>query len=113
MQTYTVKYTGQKVLNASLSEDSHELDEVSVSAKRVERNQMGLTPREELGAVQRMSMEGLETAPVTSVAEALQGALSNVDIVTGADPGSNSTIRIRGTQTLNAVSYTHLRAHET
>ena len=101
MQTYTVKYTGQKVLNASLSEDSHELDEVSVSAKRVERNQMGLTPREELGAVQRMSMEGLETAPVTSVAEALQGALSNVDIVTGADPGSNSTIRIRGTQTLN------------
>ena len=62
---------------------------------------MGLTPREELGAVQRMSMEGLETAPVTSVAEALQGALSNVDIVTGADPGSNSTIRIRGTQALN------------
>ena len=101
MQSYTVKYTGQKVLNASLSEDSHELDEVSVSAKRVERNQMGLTPREELGAVQRMSMEGLETAPVTSVAEALQGALSNVDIVTGADPGSNSTIRIRGTQSLN------------
>ena len=73
MQTYTVKYTGQKVLNASLTEESRTLDEVSVSAQRVQRNQMGLTPREELGAVQRMSMEGLETAPVTSVAEALQG----------------------------------------
>ncbi|MBQ8424259.1 MAG: SusC/RagA family TonB-linked outer membrane protein [Coprobacter sp.] len=101
-KTEIVKYTGQKVINISLSEDSHELEAVEVSAKRVEKNAMGLTPREELGAVQRMSMEGLETAPVTSVAEALQGALSNVDIVTGADPGSNSTIRIRGTQSLNA-----------
>ena len=104
MQSQDVKYTGQKILNIALVEESHELETVEVSAKRAEQNQMGLTPREELGAVQRMSMEGLETAPVTSVAEALQGALSNVDIITGADPGSNSTIRIRGTQSLNASS---------
>ena len=104
MQSQEVKYTGQKSLKIALEEESHELETVEISAKRAEQNQMGLTPREELGAVQRMSMEGLETAPVTSVAEALQGALSNVDIVTGADPGSNSTIRIRGTQSLNASS---------
>lgn len=41
-------------------------------------------------------------APIVSVEEALQGQLGGVDIVLGGDPGTRSSIRIRGTGTLNA-----------
>ena len=44
----------------------------------------------------------METANVTNVTEALQGALPNVDILTGADPGAGTSIRIRGTSSLSA-----------
>ena len=39
---------------------------------------------------------------IVSVEEALQGQLGGVDIVLGGDPGTRSSIRIRGTGTLNA-----------
>jgi TonB-linked SusC/RagA family outer membrane protein len=100
----TVKYTGQKTIDVKLEEDGRSLDVVEVTAKRVERNSLGQTPRERVSAISKVTLEGLETANVTNVTEALQGALANVDILTGADPGSGSSIRIRGTSSLSANS---------
>ena len=103
-KTQTIKYTGQKELNVTLDEEGMSLDAVEITAKKIERNSMGQSAREMISATQKLSLGSLDTAPVTSVTEALQGAMANVDILTGADPGSGSSIRIRGTSSLNASS---------
>ncbi|GAB6011667.1 SusC/RagA family TonB-linked outer membrane protein [Viscerimonas tarda] len=97
-----VKYNGQTVLNATLEDDSYTLTGVEVIAKVQERNQSGLTQREFVAATQKIEMSMLETAPVSSIEDALQGRMSNVDIITSAEPGASSSIRIRGTSSLSA-----------
>lgn len=99
----SVQYTDQKTINMVL-EDATTFKEVEVTAKKTEKNALGQTNRERVSAISKVNMEGLETANVTNVTEALQGALANVDILTGADPGSGSSIRIRGTSSLSASS---------
>ena len=73
---------------------SQTLKSVEVVAQRVERSSMGLSRKQIVAATQKVTLENIETAPVANVADALQGALANVDILTGADPGSKTTIRI-------------------
>ncbi|MDD4968471.1 MAG: SusC/RagA family TonB-linked outer membrane protein [Paludibacter sp.] len=102
-KSQSMKYTGQKTFDVSL-DDAYVLNNVEVTAKKIERNSFGQTPKELVSATQKLSMEGLESAGVANVTEALQGAMANVDILTGADPGSGSTIRIRGTSSLSASS---------
>lgn len=97
-------YTGQKVLDVVLDEEDLQLVTVDVTARRVERNAQGLTQRDLVGSVQKITMDNLETSMVTNVTEALQGAMANVDILTGADPGAGTYIRIRGTSSLSASS---------
>ncbi|MFR9166504.1 MAG: SusC/RagA family TonB-linked outer membrane protein [Dysgonomonas sp.] len=101
-KTQRVKYTGQKTINIVFEEDSYTLDNIEVVAKRVERNSVGLTQREVVSSTQKVEMSMLETAPVSSIEDALQGRMANVDIITSAEPGSSSSIRIRGTSSLNA-----------
>jgi TonB-linked SusC/RagA family outer membrane protein len=104
MKTRKIKYTGQKVLDVRLETNVEELAEVVVSSRRIERNDMGISHREAVTATQKIKMEELvEVTPVTSLEEALQGHLGGVDIIVGGgDPGARSSIRIRGTSTLNA-----------
>jgi len=99
----TLKFSGQKVVNIEL-DDATTFEAVEVTAKRTDKNALGQTMRERVSAISKVTMEGLETAGVTNVTEALQGALANVDVLTGADPGSGSSIRIRGTSSLSASS---------
>ena len=102
MKTKRIKYTGQKVLNVKLESNVETLDEVAITAKRIERNNMGIGHKENVSATQKVMMEDLiATAPIATVEEALQGQLSGVDIALSADPGARSSIRIRGTSTLN------------
>ena len=103
-KTQILEYAGQATINVALEEESQQIDAVEIVGKRVERNMVGLTAREQVSATQRITLERLETAPVTNITDALQGALSNVDVLTGADPGSKASIRIRGTSSLNASS---------
>ncbi|MCC8174351.1 MAG: SusC/RagA family TonB-linked outer membrane protein [Odoribacter sp.] len=103
MKTQTIKYTGQTVLDITLEPDQQLLDEFVISERRIERNDLGISEKQQVTATQRISMdEIMETSPVTSIEEALQGRLGGVDIVVGGDPGSRSSIRIRGTSSLNA-----------
>ncbi len=103
MKTQRVKYTGQVNLNIRMESESRTVDEVVVSAKRIERNDLGITNKEMISATQKVNMDDLvAAAPIVSVEEALQGQLGGVDIVLGGDPGTRSAIRIRGTGTLNA-----------
>jgi TonB-linked SusC/RagA family outer membrane protein len=105
MKTQRIKYTKQAVQNVTMGEDNRVLKEVEVTARRHDRSEMGVTSREMTFATQKISMQNItESSPVSSVEEALQGQLSGVDIVAASDPGAKSSIRIRGTATLNSNS---------
>lgn len=103
-KTKQVKYSGQSSLNMILDEDALLLDDAVVIGKKIERNQLGLTEREVVTSTQKLTTEMIKTVSVTSIEEALQGRLANVDILTSGEPGAKSSIRIRGTSSLNASS---------
>ena len=104
MKTQRFKYTGQKTLNVKMESDAHQIKEVQVKGKRGgTRNDMGLTARQQSFATQKIDMgDIMAVSPVTSIEEALQGQLGGVDIIAAGDPGAKSSIRIRGTATLNS-----------
>ena len=106
MKTETIKYTGQERLNITMKDDSKTMDEVVIKAERLDRNDLGITSRQQVSATQKVNMDDLiATSPVTSIEDALQGQLGGVDIVLGGgDPGARASIQIRGTSTLNANS---------
>lgn len=104
-QSVTIPYKNQKVLNITLKEDITNLDEVVVSAERINRGITGIPDKNSGVASQKIDMDDMKEMQVTSIEDALQGRMSNVDIVAmSGDPGSRSAIRIRGTSSLNASS---------
>lgn len=101
MKSQTVNYRGQKTLDFVLTPEEHIIEEFVVEAQRM--NRMGITDREQTAATQRIMVDEIvQTAPIVTIEEALQGRISGLDIVTGGDPGAKSSIRIRGANTLNA-----------
>ncbi|MDP4278324.1 MAG: TonB-dependent receptor plug domain-containing protein, partial [Bacteroidota bacterium] len=105
MKTKTFPYNGQKQLNVLLESNSRELSDVVVTEKRIVRDEMGISRREQTSATQKLDMEEIiANVPVSSVEEALQGQMGGVDVVLGGDPGARSSIRIRGTNSLSASS---------
>ena len=103
METQRIAYTGQKTMTVVMESSSQELGEVTVAAQRTEMSDMGISVREQTAATQKINMSSVvETLPVSSIEEALQGRLAGVDILSGGDPGSKGSIRIRGTATLNS-----------
>lgn len=101
-QSQRVLYLNQTNLNFVLEDESLTLGGVDIVAERIERNQLGISTFEQVTSTQKFDLEKIETMPITSIEAGLQGRLANVDIVSGADPGSRSSIRIRGTASLNA-----------
>lgn len=101
MKTQKVKYTGQTKLDFTLSDDSKtSLDEVVVTGSR--RDNMGISKLEQTSSVQSLKMDQIvESSPVGSIEEALQGQISGLDITMGGDPGAKNTMQIRGANTLN------------
>ncbi len=105
MKPMTFKYTGQTTLDVVLENETKMLENLVVSGKRAEHNELGLTVREQTFSTQKIQMgEIVEALPVTNVEEALQGQIAGLDILAGGDPGSRSSIRIRGTATLNSTT---------
>ncbi len=103
-KTKKVPYGNQSSLDVTLQEDAFEYGSAEVVADRVNVNSLGISEREQVSSSQRFDVEQLEEVPMTSIESGLQGRMANVDIISGADPGSRSTIRIRGTSSLNANS---------
>ena len=100
-KTKKILYTGQKELNITLETDALLIDEVVVKG-RVARNAMGISYKNLTSSTQRMALEGMDELPVTSLGDALQGKLANVDIVSmSGAPGSGMSIRIRGVSSLS------------
>ena len=85
-----------KVLTVLLEEKTKFLDEVVVVGYGVQRKS------DITGSISSVSGKDINNVPVSSALQALQGKAAGVSIVqnTGA-PGSKSTIKIRGTGTIN------------
>lgn len=101
--TQKVPYTGQRVYDVRLKEDSKSIQSVVVEGKVSRKNEVGVK-RENLGtATEYLDVTQFEDMSVTSVDQMIQGRMANLDIVAASgDPGTVSTIRIRGSASLNS-----------
>ncbi len=82
-----------------MTEDTQSLDEVVVVGYGVQRKS-DLT-----GAVASVKADDvLQTTPTSNVADALQGRMSGVSISNNGDPSQESTIRIRGINSITGSS---------
>ena len=95
-----------KVVNVLMTDKSNEMSEVVVKAhKKVSQGGFSIATREISTAMQTLDMKELEGVQVSSVDEALQGRIAGLDIVSNSgDPGSGTSMRIRGTTSINGSS---------
>lgn len=103
--TFKCPYEGQTTIDTMLKDASESLKSATVTATQEHMDVMGVK-KENLGtATEFIDVTQFEDMSVTSVEDMLQGKLANVDIVNSSgDPGTVSTIRIRGASSLNASS---------
>lgn len=96
-KTMEVPVEGRMVVDCSLEPDATALEDVVVVA-------YGSAKREAMtGSVTSVQGEQLASVPVASVDKALSGKLAGVSITASTgQPGATSTIRIRGTSSINA-----------
>ena len=94
-------------LNVQLISQTSELEEVVVTAERTNSGDglSNIAVRDLATSVSTVDMSELGDMPVSSVAEALQGRISGVDIsFNSGDPGAGMSIKIRGNTSLNGNS---------
>jgi len=86
----------QKVLNVILKEDSQQLSEIVIIG-------YGSSSKKDLvSSVSSVKADVLENQPVARLDQALQGRATGVSVTSNSgDPGSGSTIRIRGNSSIN------------
>jgi TonB-linked SusC/RagA family outer membrane protein len=103
----TLEAGDRKEIHVQLVGQREELDEVVVVAERTNAGDglSNIAVRDLATSVSSIDMSDLEGMPVASVAEALQGRISGVDIsYTSGDPGAGMSIKIRGNTSLNGNS---------
>lgn len=101
--TQTISLDNRSVINIQMVQESHQIEEVVVTADRVfNSGPLSINERDLTGSIARVDAADLEDIQTASIDEALQGRMSGVDIVaTSGDPGMGMQIRIRGTNSLN------------
>lgn len=94
--TQEILIENQKVLAAVLKEDSQQLNEIVIIG-------YGSTTKKDLvSSVSSVKAEVLQNQPVARLDQALQGRATGVSVTSNSgDPGSGSTIRIRGNSSIN------------
>ncbi len=96
MATQEVEIT-QNVINVEMKASSIDVDEVMVVA-------YGTSTKEaKTGSAAQVETSTLSETPVVSIDKVLSGKVAGLMVTTsGGQPGSNSSIRIRGTSSINA-----------
>ncbi|MBR2326624.1 MAG: TonB-dependent receptor [Alistipes sp.] len=92
-----IKVGTKTTINVILQSDAKQVDEVVVIG-------YGETRKSDLtGSVTNVKMSDVQDAPVASVDQALQGRVAGADIMsTSGDPTAATSIRIRGTRSIEA-----------
>ncbi|NDV57422.1 TonB-dependent receptor [Bacteroides sp. 519] len=89
-----IKVNGQRVINVTMKPDSELLEEVVVVGASFKKSDL-------TGAVGSVNAKTLTERPVTNVTQALQGRVAGVLVQSGTRPGDDTSIRIRGINTIN------------
>lgn len=95
--TKEVAVNNQKLINVSMVSDALDLDEVIVVGTVMRKSDL-------TGAVGSVSGKVLEERPVTNINQALQGRVAGVLINNAARPDQESSIKIRGINTINGAT---------
>ncbi len=101
-QSKTVNTKGKTTFRVLLEEDSKALEEVVVVGYGT------MKKRDLTGSISSLGETDLVANKPINVANALQGKISGLEIVTASEPGSTSDYRIRGASTLNSEGATPL-----
>lgn len=97
-----IEYEPFQLVVSSLNDLNIVLEVKATSLENVVVIGYGTQKRRDLtGSVASVSGKDLESLPVPNIGEALQGRAAGVQIVSAGAPGSNVTIRVRGTGTIN------------
>lgn len=109
-----VSYVGYETVQLPLNKtyfdimmkDMNVTEEVVIKADRLTDNTGLAIPEREIGGAQQtISMEEFEGLGITTVDEALQGRIANLDIVfNSGDLGAGSTMHLRGVSTITGNS---------
>ena len=94
-ESQTVKLNGKTTIKVVLNESLQNLDEVVVVGYGT------MKKRDITGSISSISAKELEASRPVNLADALQGKIAGLDIMTSSEPGANSSYRIRGTSTLS------------
>lgn len=92
--TQEIRVTENKSIRVVLTEDSEILDEVIIVGTSMKKSDL-------TGAVASVSSKVLQEKPVTSVNQALQGRVAGVFISQPTRPTDDTSIKIRGINTIN------------
>ncbi len=95
-KTETIAYTNQQNISVSLQQDGQGIEEVVVVGYGKVKK------KDATGAVTQISAKDFNKGATPTVENLLNGRVAGVQISTGGDPGSSSTIRIRGGASLSA-----------
>ena len=91
----TISINGQTTLNIELKENIQSLDEVVVVGYGT------MKKRDITGSITSVSAKEIEKNSPVTIASALQGKVSGLDIMSSSEPGAGSSYRIRGASTLS------------
>jgi TonB-linked SusC/RagA family outer membrane protein len=94
-ESQTIQVAGKTTINITMVDEAIDMDEVVVVGYGTMRKS-DLT-----GAVASVSTDDLNSLPVPSVGNALQGKATGVQVIDNGTPGSDPTFRIRGLGTIN------------
>lgn len=102
-KTKEFAYTGQPRLDVTLEQNAITLGEAVVTAERVKTADDWGQDKNTIGyATESIDVSQFQEMAVVSVEDMLIGKIAGLDIIGDGDPGTLSTIRIRGTASLNA-----------
>ncbi|MCL4483723.1 MAG: SusC/RagA family TonB-linked outer membrane protein [Bacteroidetes bacterium] len=105
METVKKAIAGRELINVTMSEAVMGIKEVTVVGKSVIKSSsggfIGIAPRDQTAAVTTVDMKNLEEIPSTSIDQVLEGQVPGLLIsMNSGDPGSGSSIQIRGATSL-------------
>jgi TonB-linked SusC/RagA family outer membrane protein len=96
-ESQTFKINDRSRINIELVPKSMDIEQVTVTAQAQGNTMTGVADRDQTSSSMKVDMEKLNSAAGVSAAEALQGQVSGLDIVSASGaPGSGSSIVIRG-----------------
>ena len=100
-KTTVVDVNNRTTIDVKLETDAAYLTGVDIVAERVTTHSLGgISEKNRIGAVAKLDMSDMEGVAMNNAADAMQGQIAGLDIVSTGTPGDQGTIIIRGLSTI-------------